>query len=139
MTKIPTSKVAALLLAALFGVLATSCNNEEEDITPSIEWILDYSVTSVGDVTIDRIIYIDESRTEQVISGEREWRLSFNAESGFLARLIVEGTATAGGTIVRIEGTALDGSLRMVSNADDDGEASGVPRDIRLEVQLRLP
>lgn len=132
-------KLVVLFVAGFFLLLTTACNKDDDDVQPAIPWQVEYAVSSVGDVTIDRIIYLDETGGTQIVENERDFRLLLDAESGFVARLVVEGTATAGGTVARVSATALDGSFDTVSLSDDDGEASGTPKDIRLEVELILP
>jgi hypothetical protein len=132
-------KAIAFSLAGMLVVLSAACSKGSDDNTPSIEWLLDYTVSSVGDVTVDQITYTDESGVAQTIPGEREFRLTLNAISGFTARMIVEGTATSGGVIAKIDATALDGSSDVITDFADDGESSGIPKDIRLVVELKLP
>lgn len=133
-----TSFLSAWLISLL--VLLSACNKDDQNATPSTEWQLTYVVTSIGDVTVDEITYRDEFRQEQVIPGQRDFRTSFNSESGFVGNLEVKGTATSGGIIARIEAVALDGSFKSIANTDDDGQAGGGgAKNVRLSVQLLLP
>lgn len=133
------SKASTVLLVGLLALLS-ACNKDDQNATPSTAWQLTYVVTSIGDVTVNEIKYLDEFKKEQTIPGQREFRMTFNAESGFLAGLQVKGTATSGGIIARIEATALDGTFKNIANTDDDGQSGGgTPKEVRLSVQLLLP
>ncbi len=128
-----------LLLAVGFFLLLNSSCSKEEAMTPTIEWQVEYVVTTLGEATVEEITYVDENRVEQTIPGERNFRLRINAESGFIANLEVKGTAAGGGIIGRINAIALDGSFDNISATDDDGETGETPKNIRLAVSLLLP
>lgn len=131
-------KTPLLLAAAFLLLLLTSCE-KEENVTPRVEWQLEYSLSSIGVVDIEEITYVDENGVQQTIPGERDFRLSFKATSGFIAKLEVKGTATNGGVIAKIDAIALDGTFDNLIVSDDDGEAGGMPKNIRLSVNLLLP
>jgi len=131
-------KMPLLLTASLLLLLNSSCSKEEA-MTPTIEWQVEYVVTTLGEATVEEITYVDENRVEQTIPGERNFRLLINAESGFIANLEVKGTAAGGGIIARIDAIALDGSFDNISATDDDGETGETPKNIRLAVSLLLP
>ncbi len=132
-------KTPLLLAAGFFLLLASSCSKEEEEIRPSIEWQLEYVVTTLGEATVEEITYVDENRVEQTIPGQRDFRLRINASSGFISKLEIKGTAVRGGIVAKIDAIALDGSFETLTVTDDDGETSGNPKDVRLSVNLVLP
>ena len=125
-------------LAAVSFLLFFSACSKEEEMLPAIEWQVEYSVSSIGEVTIDEIIYVDENEVEQTIPGQREFLLRINAETGFIGKLEVRGTATNGGVFVRIFATALDGSFETLSNTDNAGNADGTSQNFSLFTTLLL-
>jgi len=106
---------------------------------PVRNWRLTYSLTSVGEITINSITYRDEFGMDQTVPGDREFSFSFDSETGFPARMVVEATAVSGGTIAQIEAVSRDGSFETISITDDDGNADPTPKDFTLVLELTLP
>ncbi len=130
-------KIQPFLLFVLLLLTVLSC--EKEEPRPAIGWLVEYAVSTVGSVTVESITYIDQFGQEQTIPGDNNFRLTFEAESGYVGNLEVRATAAGGGIFANIEATALDGTLRRIANSDNDGQASTTPKNILLQVSLILP
>ena len=127
-------------MVVLLAGLSVGCQQDDpEDMTPTRNWRLTYSLTSVGEININRLTYRDEFGADQTVPGERDFSISLEAETGFPARFIVEATAINGGTIARIEAVSLDGAFEEVFITDDDGNADPTPKDFTLVLELTLP
>ncbi len=131
---------AILLLCGLF-LLLNSCSKEDDDsdvVVPVITYIVEYRVTSVSEVTVDEITYLDETGQLTTIPGQREFLLSFRADSGRKLSIEASGSIELGYVEVSIAAYAVNQPTERAS--DDRGFSDpGGPIPFNLKAELELP
>lgn len=83
-----------LLVVAI--IFTMSCKKSSND--PVDEYTIKYKVTSIGDITMDTIMYLDVNGAIQFLTGETNFSHMFNQPSNnYGAKLYVDGEIGASG------------------------------------------
>jgi|FLOH01.1.fsa_nt_gi hypothetical protein len=106
-------KKLLFVLAGFVILVSISCNKSNNDT--DVTYTTSYLVTSLGDVTMDTIMYMDANGDEKYEMGTSSLNMSFETKNGYHAKLYLSGTTNKGscGILVGVEKVGESGYIKF--------------------------
>jgi hypothetical protein len=123
-------------MGPMLALLFASCKKEVEQ--PIIDWEVFYRVSSISDINVTHIRYIDVDGMEKTVTNQRDFSKTIVAQTGFTCKIEAEGEMTNGGIFVRLEARPLTLLSPTVTLTRDTGQAGTVPRFFNISINHTL-